>query len=396
MGWVKELLDGSGRRVGWRAFESKWVDGRRFQANASGRLQLDAVREAKAKLERKIRDATLEPNTLTLGGYLDRWIDHRATKSRSAKSHSRYKGICDAIPAELREKRLTAVRTLELQRYLDELDAAEERATTLKRYTVLHAAFEQAVAWKLLHESPMEGVSPPQKEDREMTALSEKLTAELIGGLDGRYAAPALVDVTTGLRRGELLALAWRHVDLDGAEMRVWRTVDEEPGKPPVVRDYLKTRWSRRRIALMDATVQALRAHKERQAEERAAAKIWHDHGLVFAGRNGDVWRPSTFSVGWGRLPIVRAIATEVGAPLRFHDLRHTHATQLLRAGVPVDAVAKRLGHRDAVITMRIYAHVLDDADAIAVERLEASLGTVLAGGSGTDLGTSNTAESEK
>jgi len=375
MGWVKQLPDGR-----WRAFESEGSGAERLQANAIRRTRREAVAAARDIIAEKRRLAgTLEPHKLTLAGYLKHWISHRATKSRSDKSHDRYESVCNQVPKSLGSKRLLDVKPLALQRYIDGFDGKEERATTRKRYNVLHAAFEQAVAWRLIPENPMASVTAPPVDHHEMAALDEKELVKLLRGINGRYEVPSLVDGTTGLRRGELLALGWSYIDLDEATMRIWRTVDEKPGAPPRIREYLKTHHSRRTIALMPATVAALREHKKAQAAERLAAKVWHDHGLVFPDRKGEIWRPSTFSVGWGRLEAVKAKRKELDKQLRFHDLRHTHATQLLRAGVKVDAVSKRLGHASPVITMTVYAHVLEDEDAAAVERLEAGLGAALA-----------------
>jgi integrase len=172
------------------------------------------------------------------------------------------------------------------------------------------------------------------------------------------------VAVTTGMRAGELLRLTWDDVDLDAATLQVRRSKGKGRHSP---------------ITLMVATVDCLREHRRAQAAERLAAKTWHDNDLVFPARNGAAWQQSTFSGGWARL----------GMGVRFHDLRHSHATQLLRAGVRLDAVSKRLGHASSAITAEVYSHVLADDDPLAVERLEASLGAALVSRTGTRADTS-------
>lgn len=377
MGWTKQLGDGR-----WRAFESEGSGAGRVQANAVRAKKRDAQTAARAMLAKKL-GADLEPHRLTLKAYLERWTAHLATQNRGAKSLARYESICDRLPARISGRLLADVRPLQLQKWLDDSELAP--ATVRKHYAVLHAAFAQAVAWRLLPENPMASVRRPPLERREVRALDERGTADLLASLQGtRYWAPAVVAATTGMRRGNLLALRWQDVDLDAGVVRIRKKLDEVPGKVHV-RDGDKARKTRT-LALMAATVTALRAHKKAQAAEKLAAKKWREHGLVFPDRRGYPWRPSTFSVGWGRL--------DTG--LRFHDLRHTHATLMLRAGVPVDAVSKRLGHATPVVTMTVYSHVLEDADAAAVERLEEGLGGALAGDSATSVATSPAADSAK
>ena len=378
MGWAVQLPDGR-----WRAFESQGSGVDRVRANAIGRLKREATQAARDKLTEKLKaGAGLEPDKLTLNAYLSRWITHLKTQGRSQKSVARYESICDALPTRLSGRLLTGLRPLHLQRWLDDCAAADAPATVRKRYAVVHAALAQAVSWRLLADNPMGAVKRHRLERTDTTALNEKQTADLLAVLQGtRYWAPALVAATTGLRRGELLALRWRDVDLEAAVLRVTRSSDEVPGKP-VAFKHTKT-GKGRTVALMAATVTCLQVHRQAQTAARLAAKRWVDRGLVFPNPHGEPWRPSTFSVHWGRNAAVKA------AGIRFHDLRHTHATILLRAGVPVDAVSKRLGHASPVVTMQIYSNVLEDADEAAVVRLEEGLGGAIAGGSGTSPDTS-------
>lgn len=385
MGWTKQLPDGR-----WRAFESEGTGVDRIQANATRRLKRDAAAAARDRLARKLRAAAeLDPQKLTLKAYLKRWMAHLRTQGRSGKSLARYEAICDALPARLSGRLLTQLRPLHLQRWLDDCAKEDAPATVRKRYAVIHAALAQAVAWRLLSENPMDAVRRPRLERPETKALDEKQTADLLTALQGtRYWAPALIAATTGLRRGELLALRWRDVDLKAGTLRVTRAADEVVGEPIV---FKRTKTGKgRTVTLMDAAVMCLKQHRKQQAAEKLAAKVWSDHGLVFPSSRGEPWRPSTFSVHWARLEAVKA------AGIRFHDLRHTHATLMLRAGVPVDAVGKRLGHASPVVTMQVYAHVLEDADSAAVERLEKGLGAALSGDSATSAATSGSSESEK
>ena len=377
MGWCQSLPDGR-----WRAYESEGSGSERVRANAIGATRSAAVKAARKKLSAKVADSRLEPHKLTLAAYLEHWVKHQKTQKHSAKGMARDEGICKALPASLSRRRLLELKPLPLQQWLDACALAEAPATTRRRYTTLHSALQRAVVWRLIAENPMNAVTQPPLLPRHTTALDEAGAAALIAKVAGtRYWAPAMVALTTGLRRGNVLALRWQDVDLVAGTVKVRKKFDEVPGEPVHVEHGDKSRKTRT-LALMAATVDCLKAHKKQQVAEKLAAKVWREHGYVFPDRHGEAWRPSSFSVGWGRL--------ETG--VTFHELRHTQATLLLRAGVPVDAVAKRLGHSSPIVTMTVYAHVLEDADSAAVEKLETGLGAALSRANGTNAGTSEDA----
>ncbi len=166
----------------------------------------------------------------------------------------------------------------------------------------------------------------------------------------------------TGARRGELLYLRWRALELDAAEVTLG-------GSTAVVRGQRvegTTKGGRSRVISIDReTVAALREHHRRQAEERlAAGSAWTDNdGLVFVTKWGEPLYPDTVTALMTKL--INSHNKAVAPPAqplphaRLHDLRHLHATTLLLAGVPVHVVAARLGHADPAVTLRVYSHVL-------------------------------------
>ena len=182
--------------------------------------------------------------------------------------------------------------------------------------------------------------------------------------------APILIALTTGLRRGELLAIKW--ADISDDKLRVRRAL-EQVGKmvtfkPP------KTRRSERTMTLPVAARDALARHRAQQAEQRLLlGKGYKDQGLVFASVDGTPWAPDSFSGYWRRL-----IKRSKLPPLRFHDLRHTHASQLLKAGVHVKVVSERLGHATIALTLDTYSHLLEGMESTAAAAVDEALGSVL------------------
>jgi integrase len=158
----------------------------------------------------------------------------------------------------------------------------------------------------------------------------------------------------TGLRQGELAALRWEDLDLsEGGSVTVRRSADTR------TRPRISTTQTgeERRVGICARTVALLKAHKRRQLEERMAAPSWQDPALVFPNTKGKVRRRDSI------MRSLRHFLAEVGLPaeVRFHALRHTAATLAIKQGIPIPTVSKMLGHSDPAMTLKRYAHVLDE-----------------------------------
>lgn len=170
------------------------------------------------------------------------------------------------------------------------------------------------------------------------------------------------VKANTGMRRGEVLGLTWRVIDLDNSRLSVAQTVTA-PDYQLIVSD-VKSAHSLRTIDLDARTVAVLRSWRKRQLEIYMQTGVrTDDSGFVFARPDGDPLHPDYFSQAFERL-----IAKMDLPRIRVHDLRHTHATLLLKAGVPIKVVSERLGHASVAFTMQVYQHVLPGMQADAAE----------------------------
>jgi integrase len=163
----------------------------------------------------------------------------------------------------------------------------------------------------------------------------------------------------TGLRRGEVLGLRWKDVDLDAGRISVRQAVVAVAYE--VLTSTPKNHQARV-VDLDEGTVRQLRRHRERQAADRAEwGEDYRDAGLVFAKEDGSPIHPHTFSQAFERL------VAKSGLPrIRLHDLRHTHASIALQAGVPVKVISERLGHESPAFTLKQYAHVIPGMQAEA------------------------------
>ena len=168
------------------------------------------------------------------------------------------------------------------------------------------------------------------------------------------------------MRRGELLGLQWGDIDLDAATLRVERSVEET--KTGLRLKSPKTKRGRRNLKLPTEAVSVLRAHKVQQMQIRFALGMGKPDAttLVFSDVEGELLKPHTVSRAWRRVVAAKKLPS-----VTFHALRHTHASMLIRAGVDILTISRRLGHSKAAVTLDCYGHLIggaDDAAATAIE----------------------------
>lgn len=227
--------------------------------------------------------------------------------------------------------------------------------TVAHAHTTLRKALNDAVhVERLIASNPAERAKRPRVETREVGKVwtADELRRFLSAATHHRLYAFYRLAAYTGARRGELLYLRWSEIALDDREVTFAGSEAVVEGR----RVQGTTKGDRSRVVSLDAgTVAIMREHRTRQVAERLkAGSLWTDTGHVFVRADGGLLSPDTVSQ---LMPKLVATAGVPAAPL--HDLRHVHATTLLLARVPPHVVAARLGHRDATITLRIYAHVL-------------------------------------
>jgi integrase len=214
-------------------------------------------------------------------------------------------------------------------------------------------------------------VSPPKVPVEEVVILKADDVALLLDKIRGHDLEVLVITaLTTGVRRGELLALRLGDVDLDNGTLRIERSLEETKVgglrfKEP------KTVHGRRTLSLPPETVPILREHRRRLLETRFALGVGRpdDETLLFANIDGTPRSPSNLTAAW------RWACKALGLPqVGFHALRHTHASALIAAGVDIVMVSNRLGHANPTITLKVYAHLFTKSDAAAA----AAIGAIL------------------
>jgi integrase len=185
---------------------------------------------------------------------------------------------------------------------------------------------------------------------------------------------PVLVALSTGMRRGEILALRWRHVDLDNGSVRVVGSLEQTKGG---LRFKKPKNEKARAITLPSFAIDELRRHKREQAEELLALGVRQGGDtLVCARPDGTPMLPTSLSHEFAK---IAGGAADVPC-VRFHDLRHSHATQLLAAGVHPKIVQERLGHSEISVTLDTYSHVTKTMQEDAAAKLDSAFRSAITG----------------
>lgn len=318
----------------------------------------------------------LEPSKTTLAQFLDRWLEHMKAQV-SPKSHARYcelarKNIVpllgNIIMTKLRAEAIDAAYTKALASGRRDGRGGLSPQTIIHMHRVLKKALSQAVKWELLIRNPVDAASPPKANRGKMNTYDLDQTAELIEGMrPTRMLVPTLLAVLCGMRRGEIAALRWENVDLNTRQLAVLESAEQIGSK---VRYKMPKSGKGRTLELSASLVEELRAHRLRQAEELLRVGIiLSDDTFVVAQADGTPLQPDTLTQDW-----FRKVAGTSLPRIRFHDLRHAHATHMLANEVHPKVASERLGHSKIGITLDLYSHVLPGMEADAAERVDAAL----------------------
>jgi len=312
----------------------------------------------------------VEPSKATVADFVRLRIDQwEAAGDISTSTAERQRGLlAHQIAPHLGTKVLRKLRPLDIEAWHTALRDSVSASTIGHAHRLLSKALRDALKNDLVVRNVCREQSAPKVESveqvivRDVPALVTKLQ-------DWRYGTVATVALFTGLRLGEVLALRWSNVDLDRKVLRVVATLEETRTfgirfKPP------KTKAGRREVTLLDILVEALREHRKAQLELRLQlgfGKLPED-ALLFARIVEGPLSVVNISSQWAKF------ATNIGmGEITFHALRHTHASQLIDAGVDIVTISKRLGHSKPDITLRIYAHLFRNDDSKAAAAINAA-----------------------
>jgi len=313
---------------------------------------------------------------ITVAGYLHRWLAHVRTRVRPG-TYEGYESLvrCHISPA-LGHHRLSDLHPLHLQDlYTDRLAATQTRralspSSVLNLHLVLTQALQQAVRWQLLTVNPAHGAQPPRPRRPEPIVATGPILQRVLEHLRGHpLELPATIALTTGMRRGEICGLRWSDLSDDYTSAHIRQTL--QATRHGFHFQQPKTHRSRRPIALPASLRTLLTDQRTRQDSRRAAlGNRWHYTDLIVDRGDGSPRHPDTLSSTWRRF-----IRDNQLPHIRFHDLRHSHASLLLLEGIHPKIVSERLGHASVSFTLDVYTHLLPGMQTEAADAMDRVLG---------------------
>ena len=348
-----------------------------------------ARRDAERELRRLLRSLDtgehIDPTRITVRQWLTTWLS-TVEQEVAPRSHERYASIVNhhLIPA-LGALQITKLAPAHIQNFYNDLaidgrqdgkDGPLAPQSRRQVHRVLSAALSRAVEQQIIARNPCDAFKRrlPKVERREMAILTAEQSKALLQALAGdRLYWPVLIALATGMRRGEVLALRWRNVDLERGTVRVMESLEKTSSG---LRFKTPKNGRGRVITLPALAIEEFRRRKLEQAEELLKVGVRLSGAiLVCAQPDGSPTSPFVLTHAFTGFLVKRKSEFP---RVRFHDLRHTHATQLLLAGVHPRIAQERLGHSTVALTLDLYSHVTATMQEDAAAKINSAFGGVL------------------
>ncbi|MEJ2707884.1 MAG: site-specific integrase [Anaerolineales bacterium] len=298
----------------------------------------------------------IKDDRVTVAEYFEGYLNDVVAHTLKPKTVSSYKYIIEShVIPELGSLQLVQLRPDHLQSlYARKLDSGLSKRTVQYIHAVIRKALNQAVKWGLIYRNPTDAVTAPRPKKKPPEVLTEAQAKKFLETVeDHRWYPIYVLAITTGMREGEILGLHWEDIDFENEVINVIHAVNYIAGKS--VEGQPKTDKSRRTIALPSLTIEVLKGIKDKK-----------DEGLVFTTSSG---KPISHR---NLLRHFHASLEKAGIKrIRFHDLRHTFATFLLKKNVHPKVVQSMLGHSTISLTLDTYSHVIPDMQDKATEKID-------------------------
>jgi len=342
------------------------VDGKRITKYFKSKKEANAW---KIETLNKIQKNSFNTNTqITLGEFLERWLSD-SNRSVRIKTHLQHKQIINQhIKPYLGEMKLIELRpTMVKQLYSMKEEMGLGQRTILLIHCVLHCALNQAVKEDLIFRNPLDAVIRPRFVKKEMKFLNENQVISFLMAAKGtRLEALFKVAITSGLREGEILGLKWSDLNWETHQLSIQRQLQRIPQVGLVMAEP-KSASGKRLIMLGPDTIHALRSHSNNQyIDQQFAGDRWQNNDLIFPSKLGTPYDPGNLIKEFKKLLKVANLPD-----MRFHDLRHTAASLMLRLGVPAKVVQERLGHSDISLTLNTYSHISPGMQEYAAQKMD-------------------------
>lgn len=340
--------------------------GQRKRRTVFGKTKQAVQNKLQKVLSEVAAGTPIEPNRMTVGEFLDRWLTGAAKTTVKPTTYANYEGVIkNHIKPHLGGVPLQKLAVVQIQGLYSAMARDGKSAETIRlAHAVLRRALRQGVRWHLIPYNVCVDVDRPRVAKADITPLDAKQVAKFLKVTKkDRLGAVFTLAIAAGMRSGELFGLQWPDVDLKNGMVKVTHTLTELGGELFLTEP--KTAKGRRCINLPAVAIDALKKHQRQMRAEGHGNVPW-----VFCDTQGGPLRRSHF-----RERTFKPLLKKAGLPdIRFHDLRHTSATLLLSAGVHPKVVQERLGHSQISVTLDTYSHVLPTLQLEAADKLDSIL----------------------
>lgn len=360
---------GNGR---YKLFVELGYDAKGKRIRRTKRVTASGPREVKKLLsafEQEVYNSVqIDNSRLSFSVFVDQWKKNYADVSLSASTYEVYEGILNHITPHFENKFMKDITTFHIVQYLTNEKKAGNGSLE-KKYNILMSLFKHAVEWKVIPSNPMDGVEKPKSKKKKVDFYDKDELAQLfqlIKELSWRHQLMVKLAVIGGLRRGEVLGIAYDAVDFNKNQIHIKRSLQYTK------KEGLKLKGTKtedeRTVTFPPQLMKELKAYYKQQAKDKLEmGNAWkgfkdiqgNEVMLFVADEYGFPFQPNAVTRFWGRFmkrnPEIKKI--------RFQDLRHSSASLLISEGKSMKVVQKRLGHKNIKTTGNIYAHVTEKDD---------------------------------
>lgn len=365
------------------------IDGSRRRVKRTSKTRSGAVAHLKRMTSEELDGRLTDNTSMTLAAFTDFWLNTEASGQVRETTISGYWFLMRKyVLPSFGHRRLSDITSMQVAEWVKALSSRGYSTNTIKRARgALHNAFEHALEHDLVRMNPVKRVKPPKRKPNEPTQVREALSLdEAIGLLDLTRGtdldAFVTIAIYTGMRRGEILGLKWKDIDLKAGRIQIRRTLAEGtkvlPDGSGITRPVVnqpKTRNSARDLMIPAAVIESLVRRRATQRRDRLAAGDYWLAGddsqdlFVFTNPVGGAVYPSNVQQKFKRF-----CKRNNFRYVRIHDLRHTAAHLMLEAGARLEAVSQALGHSSPAFTKTVYAGYVqplaDEATSLLADSL--------------------------
>ncbi|MDR4926521.1 site-specific integrase [Peribacillus simplex] len=351
-------MTGKRKQIRRRGFESK-------------RHALDEMTKLRAEV---LEDDFLDLTKMTYERYMEEWFQERKNtlQKTTFEIHSIY--YRNVIKPKLGQLKVQQIAPVQIQKFINELvnETSYSEHTIHLIFRIISVSLKKAKVLKLIKHNPTDGITLPKIKKREMSIWSLKQVNHFISEASNinrltRCYIGFLISIFTGMRQGEILGLRWQDINFETQTIFVRQTLTQNAE----LKSGAKNEASVRSIHIPNKLVDELKIYRKQVVQEKLIhGQSYHDNDLLVCTRDGKPMIPRNFRKEFYNL------VEKVGLPkIRFHDLRHTHATILIQQNVNVKLISERLGHSDIETTLNTYSHVLPDMQKSVSDKLDKIIG---------------------